>query len=274
MESGLNDEIATPFVNLFLAGVAAEEVAHSGGVGAAVVKMVVGVGVGNGVGYWPPRCCVTPMPGGGVRPRSVRLQSWVWRCSPIQQRSRGAGTGSWRRLPTAWRSAPSCRPRGRDPRLHRRCRRAAVVACLVLARRHDDRARVRTSRMARRGLRPAGADRGADGANRGGARGNGPGPRDDLVRRLVRSTGAGVRGVALIAVDSLDTASGNRVLPAVVLPVLLSVVAHGVTASPLAVRYGAHAAGLHPQHPEHMASPPRSLAGGRRHASPVAGQQR
>ncbi len=45
---------------------------------------------------------------------------------------------------------------------------------------------------------------------------------------------------ALIAADTLDRPAANRVLAAVVLTVLASVVAHGVTASPLAARYGAH----------------------------------
>ncbi len=89
----------------------------------------------------------------------------------------------------------------------------------------------------------------------------------------------GPRGLAsvvfgLIAVDSLDAAAGNRVLAAVTLTVLLSVVAHGVTASPLAARYGARAKDLHPLRPEHATSPPlaaRSLAGDRRPAPAVRG---
>ncbi len=48
--------------------------------------------------------------------------------------------------------------------------------------------------------------------------------------------------------------------------VLLSVLAHGVTSSPLAARYGRHAAELHarrPEHPETADPRTRSLAGKR-----------
>lgn len=53
----------------------------------------------------------------------------------------------------------------------------------------------------------------------------------------------GPRGLAsvvfmLIAVDALDTTDGRRVLSAVSITVALSILAHGVSASPLARRYG------------------------------------
>jgi sodium/hydrogen antiporter len=50
VESGLNDGIATPFVNLFLAGAVAAEIAHAQGVGGAAVDLLIGAGVGLGVG--------------------------------------------------------------------------------------------------------------------------------------------------------------------------------------------------------------------------------
>jgi NhaP-type Na+/H+ or K+/H+ antiporter len=56
---------------------------------------------------------------------------------------------------------------------------------------------------------------------------------------------------ALIAVDELGGREGKRVLAAVTMTVLFSVVAHGVTAGPLGRRYGRHAAQLHEQRPEH-----------------------
>jgi NhaP-type Na+/H+ or K+/H+ antiporter len=70
----------------------------------------------------------------------------------------------------------------------------------------------------------------------------------------------GPRGLAsvvfgLIAVDTLDQAAGQVVLTTVVVTVALSVLAHGVTASPLARRYGAHATRLHPERPEHRSVP-------------------
>jgi NhaP-type Na+/H+ or K+/H+ antiporter len=67
----------------------------------------------------------------------------------------------------------------------------------------------------------------------------------------------GPRGLAsvifgLIAVDRLAPKDANLVLGAVVTTVALSVLAHGVTSSPLARRYGAFADRLHPARPEHL----------------------
>ncbi len=70
----------------------------------------------------------------------------------------------------------------------------------------------------------------------------------------------GPRGLAsvvfgLIAVDSLAPEQSSLVLGAVTLTVALSVLLHGMSASPLAARYGAYAARLHPERPEHLAGP-------------------
>jgi NhaP-type Na+/H+ or K+/H+ antiporter len=79
----------------------------------------------------------------------------------------------------------------------------------------------------------------------------------------------GPRGLAsvvfgLIAVDSLAPAQSTVVLAAVTLTVALSVLLHGISASPLAARYGARASRLHPERPEHRVSAPistRTLGG-------------
>ncbi len=79
----------------------------------------------------------------------------------------------------------------------------------------------------------------------------------------------GPRGLAsvvfgLIAVDSLAPEQSKVVLGAVTLTVALSVLLHGVTASPLASRYGSLAGRLHPERPEHAVAAPistRSLRG-------------
>ncbi len=70
----------------------------------------------------------------------------------------------------------------------------------------------------------------------------------------------GPRGLAsvvfgLIAVDSMDPAAAQVVLGVVVVTVALSVLAHGVSASPLAHRYGARTEELHPERPEHRHAP-------------------
>jgi NhaP-type Na+/H+ or K+/H+ antiporter len=60
---------------------------------------------------------------------------------------------------------------------------------------------------------------------------------------------------AVIAFDSLKGSEANAVLAAVTLTVLLSVVAHGFTAAPLARRYGEHVAALAASTPELEAVP-------------------
>jgi NhaP-type Na+/H+ or K+/H+ antiporter len=77
----------------------------------------------------------------------------------------------------------------------------------------------------------------------------------------------GPRGLAsvvfcLVAVDAFEPAPSQAVLAAVTLTVALSVLLHGVSASPLAARYGAYAtARLEPGHRAH---------GGARGAAPIA----
>ena len=74
-----------------------------------------------------------------------------------------------------------------------------------------------------------------------------------LDRRTVAFIGwFGPRGLAsvifaLLAVDTLAPPDANRVLAAVTITVVLSVLAHGITASPFAARYGAAVSTLHPE---------------------------
>jgi NhaP-type Na+/H+ or K+/H+ antiporter len=80
----------------------------------------------------------------------------------------------------------------------------------------------------------------------------------------------GPRGLAsvvfgLIAYDSLDPTEGTRVLSVVTVTVALSVLAHGLSASPLAARYAAFSATLAGHEPEHRTAPemrPRKSLGG------------
>jgi NhaP-type Na+/H+ or K+/H+ antiporter len=83
--------------------------------------------------------------------------------------------------------------------------------------------------------------------------------------RLDRATVAfigwfGPRGLAsvvfgLIAYDTLAPPEARTVLAVVTVTVSLSIVAHGVTASPLARRYGQVADRLHRARPEHAPAP-------------------
>ena len=76
----------------------------------------------------------------------------------------------------------------------------------------------------------------------------------------------GPRGLAsivfgLLAFDSLEGSAARGVLVTVTLTVLLSVVAHGVSAAPLSRRYGEHVAALPADAPERVEVP--KLAGRR-----------
>lgn len=71
---------------------------------------------------------------------------------------------------------------------------------------------------------------------------------------------------ALVVFDSVEPADANRVLAAVTVTIVLSVIAHGITAAPFATRYGRHVDALHPDLPEHATTPAlrtRSIAGDR-----------
>ena len=99
--------------------------------------------------------------------------------------------------------------------------------------------------------------------------------------RLSRDTVAfigwfGPRGLAsivfgLIALDALPAAEGDPVISIIMLTVLLSVLLHGVTAAPLAHRYGERARRLHQGRPEHQRGrgPAPRTTPGRRTSSPV-----
>jgi sodium/hydrogen antiporter len=70
----------------------------------------------------------------------------------------------------------------------------------------------------------------------------------------------GPRGLAsvvfgLLAADTLEPAEARVVLSAVVVTVAMSVVAHGASASPFARRYGRHIHRLRPENPEHHRVP-------------------
>jgi sodium/hydrogen antiporter len=101
--------------------------------------------------------------------------------------------------------------------------------------------------------------------------------RSGLNRRTVAFIGwFGPRGLAsvvfaLLAFDALAQSDRQIVLPAVSLTVLLSVLAHGLSASPLAGRYGEHATSLDRSRPEHQDTPglpTRSVHGRRSHPAP------
>jgi sodium/hydrogen antiporter len=274
VESGLNDGIATPFVNLFIAGAVAEEVAHAQSVGGAAVDLLIGVGVGVGVGLI-----------GAALLRATR--TWGWSAPAFRQFAvlglallsyaltiQGGGNGFVGAF-VGGLAFGSITPAAHDdlvgftddagellsllvwflfgaamivPAFEHLVWQDVVFALLALT----------VVRMVPVGVALA----------RGG-----------LDRATVAFIGwFGPRGLAsvvfaLIAVDSLSPSDGNRVLTVVTATVVLSVIAHGITAAPLAARYARHAATLHPDLPEHAVKPAlrtRSMAGGRDRSRPTA----
>jgi sodium/hydrogen antiporter len=75
----------------------------------------------------------------------------------------------------------------------------------------------------------------------------------------------------LIAVDSLAPEESRAVLAAVTVTVALSVLLHGVTASPLAARYGEYSSRLGTEFPELSEAPPVSTRSMRTRRTPQGG---
>lgn len=256
VESGLNDGIATPFVNLFLAGALASEAISGGGAAHAAVDLLGGAALGAGVGTvgavllaWATRArWSTP----GFRPLAVLgLAVFSYETALV------AGTNGFVAAFVAGLAFGTVLGGDRKdilafteeagtllsllvwfafgavmlvPGLEAADWRAVVFAVLALT----------VVRMAPVWLSLTGSG---------------------LDRATIAFVGwFGPRGLAsvvfgLIAVDALAPADAQVVLGAVVVTVALSVLAHGVTASPLARLYGDHAKRLHPQRPEHHPAP-------------------
>ena len=256
VESGLNDGIATPFVNLFLAGAVTTEMAHSTTVMGAVGQLLIGAGVGIAVGL---------------------IGGW----SLTQTTSRGWSVPGFRFLVApglaifAYSAAIEAHGNGFV---------AAFVAGMAFG------------SVALRGLKEMVEFAEQTGGFLSlmvwlifGAAMVVPGLEHatwtDLVFGVLALTvvrmvpvamalvGSGLdrvtvgfigwfgpRGLAsvvfgLIAYDELDAAAANRVLAAVTVTITLSVLAHGLSASPLASRYGSFSTNLARHHPEHQATP-------------------
>jgi sodium/hydrogen antiporter len=250
VESGLNDGIATPFVNLFLAGAIASEAIGSAGVGHAAVDLLGGAGLGAGVGLlgallltWAGRAGWS---GAGFRPLTVlALALFAYAVALVANLNgfvaafvAGMAFGT---VVTDSELLAFAEEAGTllsllvwflfgavmvVPGFEAAGWRAAIFAVLALT----------LVRMVPVALALAGAG---------------------LDRATVAFIGwFGPRGLAsvvfgLIAVDSLAPEDARLVLGAVTVTVTLSVIAHGVTGSPLAQRYGRVAHRLHRDRPEH-----------------------
>jgi sodium/hydrogen antiporter len=259
VESGLNDGIATPFVNLFLAGAIAVESITGGGVGKAAVDLAGGAAVGAGIGItgavllrftsrrgWS---------GTGLRPLAVLALAVFAFTTALAAGTNGfisafvAGLAFGTGLPEHEEVLAFSEEAGTllsllvwfsfgavmlVPGFEGATWRDVVLAVLALS----------VVRMVPVAVSLA---------------------RSGLDRTTVSFIGwFGPRGLAsvvfgLIAVDSLDPADAQVVLGAVVVTIAMSVAAHGASAAPLARRYGATANRLHPRRPEHQLAPALSI---------------
>jgi sodium/hydrogen antiporter len=271
VESGLNDGIATPFVNLFLAGALAEQASNTSGVAGALADLLGGAAIGIGVGAVGAVLIVFAAKrhwsGPAFRPLAVLGIALFAYAIAIE-----AGTNGFVAAFIAGMSFGAVLPPDDPLTLGFTDDVGELLSLLVWF--------VFGATMIVPGFEHA--------------------TWEDLVFAILALTlvrmipvalaliGTGLdrttvsfigwfgpRGLAsvvftLIAVDTLSADEGNRILAAVTVTVALSVVLHGITASPLAARYGRFAATLHPDQPEHTdapAIPTRSLGAHRRLAA-------
>ncbi len=254
VESGLNDGIATPFVNLFLAGAATAEAIHgASSVAMAALDLLGGAGIGIGVGllgalllaqarkhHWSEP---------SFRPLAVLALALFAYSAAVLAGTNGfvAAFVAGMAFGTALEHVEDDEPLEFSheagtlmsllvwfafgavmlvPGLDGATWRDVVFALLALT----------VVRMVPVAVSLAGAG---------------------LDRSTIAFIGwFGPRGLAsvvfgLVAVDTLAPAEAKVVLAAVTVTVALSVLLHGVTASPLAARYGKAVARLHRERPEH-----------------------
>jgi NhaP-type Na+/H+ or K+/H+ antiporter len=250
VESGLNDGIATPFVNLFLAGAVASEAVHQPGVGHAAIDLLGGAALGIGIGLVGAMLLSLAGRAGwsaaGSRPLAVLALAIFAYATALVAGINGfvaafvAGM-AFGTVVTDNELLGFAEEAGTllsllvwfvfgavmvVPGFEHAGWREAIFAVLALT----------VVRMAPVTLALIGS--GVD-------------------KTTVAFIGwFGPRGLAsvvfgLIAVDSLAPRDAQLVLSAVTVTVTLSVIAHGVTSSPLAERYGHISHQLHPGKPEH-----------------------
>jgi NhaP-type Na+/H+ or K+/H+ antiporter len=257
VESGLNDGIATPFVGVFLAGAATSEAIHGAvTVTDAVVDLVGGAAIGAAIGL-----------GGAVLVRTAAGRGWsAATFRPLAPLGLAllayagtvlVGANGFVAAFVAGMAFGTLLPADLEPTVDFTSVVGELLslfmwfafgaAMLVPAIDHARWQDVVFALLALTVVRMAPVALACVGLG--------------LDRRTVAFIGwFGPRGLAsvifaLLAFDSLDAPAGDRVLAAVAITVVLSVIAHGVTASPLAARYGAAVAASHPHGPEHVPTP-------------------
>ncbi len=276
MESGLNDGIATPFVNLFIAGAVSAEGVSGLHPGSAALELLGGAALGLGVGALGALLLILAQRHGwseaGFRPLTVlALALFAYATSVV------AGTNGFIAAFVGGMAFGAVDRRDDETDLRFTEQGGTLLSLLVWF--------------------------------MFGAVMLGPGLADVGWRQVVfallaltvlrmvpvalalvgsgldRATVAfvgwfGPRGLAsvvfgLIAVDSLAPEESKVVLGTVTLTVALSVLLHGISASPLAARYGRWAGGLDAARPEHTGAAPISTRSLRaRNMSPLRSSTR
>ena len=255
VESGLNDGLATPLVTLFLAGALAQDTLHAAGIGHAALELLNGVAIGVGVGVggaaalrWSQRHRWLAPP---VRPIGVFGLALLAYAATVE-----AGGNGFVAAFLAGGAFGALMPSDDELTVGFTDDVGQVLSLIVwflfgavmlVGFRHARWTDVAFAVLALTVVRM------------------GPVAVALLGAGLDRSTVAfigwfGPRGLAsvifgLLAFDALPTGDGYRILAAMTVTVTLSVVAHGLSGSPLARRYGEHSRSLHAQRPEHQARP-------------------
>jgi len=266
VESGLNDGIATPFVNLFIAGAVTTEAVSGTHLNKAVVELVGGAVLGIAVGVVGAVLLALARRHGwsspGVRPLAIlALALFAYSTSVV------AGTNGFIAAFVAGMAFGTVDHHNDEAALQFTEEAGTLLSLLVwfifgavmLVPGLEDLGwrDVVFALLALTLLRmlPVAVALAGTGLDRG----------------TVAFVGwFGPRGLAsvvfgLIAVDSLAPSESKVVLAAITLTVALSVLLHGISASPLAARYGAYASRLGPAGPEHTAAAPISIRAPYRH---------
>ena len=266
VESGLNDGIATPFVNVFLAGAASTELVHSTSALGAVGELLIGVGVGVGVGLvggWSvTRATARGWSSGGFRSLSALGLALLAYSASIEAHGNGFVAAFM-----AGMAFGSLVRRDLEPLVDFAEEAGGLLslmvwlifgaAMVVPGFEHATWQDCLFAVLALTVVRMVPVAFALVGSGLG--------------RFTVGVIGwFGPRGLAsvvfgLIAYDTLDPADAGRVLSVVTVTIALSVVAHGLSAAPLAARYGRFSATLAGHRPEHTTTPAmrphRSLGG-------------
>lgn len=257
VESGLNDGIATPFVNLFIAGAVTAEAVAGTHLTSAVVELLGGAGLGVGVGVvgglllgWSRR---HGWSAAGIRPLAVlALALFAYATADV------AGTNGFVAAFVGGMAFGTIDHHNDEEALHFTEQTGTLLSLLVwfafgaimlVPGLEDlDWRDVVFAVLALTAVRMVPVALSLIGSG--------------LDRATVAFIGwFGPRGLAsivfgLIAVDALASSPAKVTLAAVTLTIVLSVLLHGMTAAPLAARYGAYARGLHPDRPEHRETGP------------------